>query len=522
VSVWVRWAAGVVCAVGCVLAVVASATAQPVAQAKYGGVLVYGQALAAPDSLDPTLYHSIGSSEIFGAICEGMYTTDQKLNVVPQLAASMPTISSDKLTYTIQLRQGIVFNDGTPFNAQAVVTTYERDLNLPGSARASSLSYIGSVDASGPYTVIFHLTSRFSPLLQVLTYPVMSPTQLQKLGTNFGTDPVCVGPFMYDSQVAGSSVTVIKSPYYYNKYAVRLDKIVFLNIPDLATAAADLEAGDVQVVDSLGPGDVASVQATKGLAVIEQDTIGYYSVTLNLGNKNGTGKLPYSTVNTPLAQSPKLRQAFEEAINRKALAKVLAPTAQAGCTMIAPSSPHYDSSVKCTPYDPADAKRLVAASGITNPTVNLIAWNNVTVLAAQVIQSEEQAVGINVVIATMDFPTALTQAYAGNFAAMIIGNTFTVDPSLALLQLVGTNGSLNKSGFSNPQLDFDLANYFKSTSARSHEILLHSAEEILADDRPVIVLYHPIAFIGYSTSLTGVQADHNGSPYRIAFAQYVG
>jgi peptide/nickel transport system substrate-binding protein len=509
-------------ALGWGLAVVAAATGHRAMRVRYGGQLVYGQALAAPDVLDPTLSHSQGSAEVYDVTCEGMYTTDKRLNVVPQLATSMPTISPDKLTYTIQVRQGVMFNDGTPFDAQAVVTTYERDISLPGSARASSLSYVGSVTASGQYTVVFHLTSRFSPLLDVLTYPIMSPAQLQKLGTNFGSDPVCVGPFMYDSQVPGVSVTVIKSPYYYNKYAVHFDKIVFLVLPDSATAAANLEAGDVQVVDSLGSGDVARVQATKGLAVIQQDTTGYNSVTVNLGNKNGTGNLPYTTVNRPLAQSPKLLQAFEEAIDRNALAHVLAPTAQPGCTMIAPLSPYYDPTVKCTPYDPADAMKLVAASGIANPSVILLVPNaTVPVLIAQFIQSEEAAVGIKVSLDLADFPSALAQAYAGNFDAMIVGNTFSVDPGLGMLGLVGTDGSFNKSGFSNPQLNFDLANYFKSTSARSHKVLLHAAEEILANDRPVIVLFHPIVFIGYSTSLAGIQAV-NGSFYRIAFAQYTG
>jgi peptide/nickel transport system substrate-binding protein len=523
VSGRVRLAAGVACALGCVLAAVPPATPEPLAQAKYGGVLVYGQVLAAPDFLDPSLYHSLGSVEVFNAICEGMYRTDLKLTVVPQLAASMPTISPDKLTYTIQLRHGLVFNDGTTFDAQAVVTTYERDINLPGSSRAATLSYIRSVTASGPYTVIFHLSSRFSPILQVLTYPIMSPTQLQKLGTNFGTDPVCVGPFMYDSQVPGTSVTVIKSPYYYGKYAVHLDKIVFLALPDMSTAAADLEAGDVQVVDALGSGDIAAVQATKGLAVIKQDTLGYLSLTVNLGNKNGIGNLPYTTVNRPLAQSPKLLQAFEEAIDRNALTKLVAPVAQPGCTMIAPASPYYDSTVKCTPYDPADARKLVAASGITNPTVTLLVGNfTVTELLAQAIQAEESAVGIKVVIDVTDFPTVLAQSQAGNFDVMIVGNSFSTDPGLALLQLLGTNGNSNRSGFSNPQLDLDLANYFKSTSVGSHKILLHSAEEILANYRPVIVLYHLINFLAYNTSLTGIQVDHAGSFYRIAFAQYTG
>jgi peptide/nickel transport system substrate-binding protein len=502
-----------------VLVLAAAASAEPSRQGRYGGVLVVAQTIAPPDTLDPATAGSPGSDEIFDAICERMYTTDEQLNFVPQLATSMPTISPDKLTYTIQLRQGIVFNDGTPFNAQAVVTSYERYMSI--QAATYPWSYIASITASGPYTVVFHLTSRFSPLLQVLMRPIMSPTQLQKLGTNFGSDPVCVGPFMYDSQVPGVSVTVIKSPYYYDKYAVHLDKIVFLNVPDTATAAADLEAGDVQLVDSLGPGDIAAVQGTKGLGVIEHDTIGYESVTINIGNKTGFTN-PYATVNTPLAQSPKLRQAFEEAIDRNALAKVLFPTAQPGCTMIAPASSYYDPTVKCTPYDPAAARKLVAASGITNPTVTLnVRSATVPLLIAQFVQAEEAAVGINVVLNIIgDATTYRAQAYAGNFDAAIFGNSFTVDPSTGMLSLVGTGGNGNKSGFSNPPLDLDLANYVKSTSARSHKVLLHSAEEILVNERPIIILYHPIAFIGYNTSLTGVQADANVLPYRIAFAQY--
>ncbi len=56
------------------------------------------------------------------------------------LAAALPVLSKDKLTYTIQLRQGIVFNDGTPFNAQAVVTTVQRFMTYPGARRARATS----------------------------------------------------------------------------------------------------------------------------------------------------------------------------------------------------------------------------------------------------------------------------------------------------------------------------------------------------------------------------------------------
>src|SRR5262249_26064319 len=143
---------------------------------------------------------------------------------------ALPTISADKLTYTIPLRKGIVFNDGTPFNAAAVAATIQRDQTIPGSSRASDFSAVDSVTAAGPYTAVFHLKTRFTPLTAILAGGsgyILSPTQVAKLGANFGTDPMCVGPFTFDNRVAGDSVTVVKSPYYYNRGAVHLDKIVF-------------------------------------------------------------------------------------------------------------------------------------------------------------------------------------------------------------------------------------------------------------------------------------------------------
>src|SRR5262249_48927826 len=150
-------------------------------------------------------------------ICESLYTLDAKLDIVPWLAAALPVISQDRLTYTIPLRKGIVFNDGTPFDAAAVVTTVQRDMTLPGSPQAANLPAIDTVPASGPLTVVIHLKERYSPLAAGLQLPIMSPAQLAKLGSSFGTNPVCVGPFMFDSRVPGDSVTVIKSPYYYNR-----------------------------------------------------------------------------------------------------------------------------------------------------------------------------------------------------------------------------------------------------------------------------------------------------------------
>jgi peptide/nickel transport system substrate-binding protein len=275
------------------------------------------------------------------------------------------------------------------------------------------------------------------------------------------------------------------------------------------------------VVDSLGSSDVAGVEATRGLAMIRSPTLGYGCLEVNLGNANGVGNLAYATVNRPLAQSAKLRQALEEAIDRNALAKALGLSFQQGCTFIAPSSPDYDQTIKCALCDPADAMKLVAASGIPNPTAHLLVTNATgPLLAAQAIQTEEQAVGINVVIDDPGFPAVISETRAGNFDTVFDGHGLGVDPGLALLNLVDTQRSLNYTGFSSPQLDLIIANYLKSTSARSQKTLLHAAEEILVNARSTIILGHPIDFLGY-TSLTGIQAV-NGGFYRVAFAQYTG
>src|SRR4029077_14783654 len=129
--------------------------------------------------------------EVMPVICERLYIFDANSQIVPQLAAALPTISKDKLTYTIKIRQGIQFNDGTPLNADAVVTSIERMITLPGSSHTSDFASVDTIAATGDYTVVIHLKVRFTPLTAALAGTggvVMSPAQLTKLGASFGTN----------------------------------------------------------------------------------------------------------------------------------------------------------------------------------------------------------------------------------------------------------------------------------------------------------------------------------------------
>jgi peptide/nickel transport system substrate-binding protein len=512
--------------VGFVLAlvVVAAAFAQP---ARNGGTLVVGLTLGDPGNLDPSFSGgSFSAAEIYKAMCLRLYDYDLKVHLVPELAAALPTISRDRLTYTIPLRRGVKFNDGTPFTAQAVVTTIERDQTIPGGTRRSNLAPITHIEAASRYTVVIRLAARYTPLTKELASAdgvIMSPTQLARLGDRFGTAPVCVGPFMYDGRVAGDSVTLVKSPYFYDRKHVHLGRIVFKAEPNSAAALAALRAGDLQVIDSIPASELPGLDG-RSVRVLSARSLGYEAIYINLGNTHGVGNVPSTTAANPLASSPRLREAFEEAIDRTTLAKVVfGGHALPGCTPVSPVSPvftAFEAGIRCTSFDPARAKALVAASGTASPTVHLLAsTDTVSLELAQFIQAEEAAVGIKVVIDATDRATTLARISAGSFDAWLGSWSGSPSTDRNIFQFVASAGSSNWSGYSNPRLDVVLANTRKATTGKALATLYRAAQQIILADRPLIYLYHPVVYAAVAANVRGVQLPFDAL-LRVAFAQY--
>jgi peptide/nickel transport system substrate-binding protein len=467
-----------------VLAIGSTAGASTKASTKFkpGGTLTVAMTQGEPDALDPTLARTFSGREVFLTMCEKLYDLNAKTHIVPQLASALPTVSKNKLNVTIPLRHGIKFNDGTPFDSAAVVATMKRDLTLTGSVRASEISSVASVKAKGRYKVVFHLKTPYSPLLAQLadrSGMILSPQQIKKLGANFAQHPVCVGPFMYKGRIAGDSITVVKSPFYYAKAKVHLSKIVFKIYNDTTAAAEALKAGTVQAIDALAPTDIPSIKADKKLHVVKAAGLGYGGITINIGNKHGLLHLPYQNVGTDLARSPSLRKAFEMAINRKTLNRVVFNhTVLPGCTPISQSSSWFDKSIKCTPYNPKQAKQLVKKSGISNPTVNLmVPTGTVALREAQFIQAEEAAVGIKMNVQSTD------------------------------------------SGYSKKTVDKLLNKARRASSTKSRRGDYKTVVGTIIKDRPLIYLDHPIANAGLSKKLAGIKM-YPDTLLRVAFAGY--
>src|SRR5262249_28014102 len=163
-----------------------------------------------PDNLDPTTAGSYVGRIVLAAMCDKLFDIDQNLNIIPQLALSHET-SEDGKTVTIKLRPNVKFQDGEPFNAEAVKFTLDRHMTQANSLRKADLAQVDKVEIADPLTVKLLLKAPFSPLIAQLTDRagmMVSPKAVKEAGDKFVQKPVCAGPFKFVERVVQDHITV--------------------------------------------------------------------------------------------------------------------------------------------------------------------------------------------------------------------------------------------------------------------------------------------------------------------------
>jgi peptide/nickel transport system substrate-binding protein len=494
------------------------------AQVKDGGTLTVALS-ADPDKLDPTLSRSLYSRYVFHTMCEKLYDLGPDAKIVPQLATALPTISSDGLSLTIPLRQGVKFADGGTLDSAAVKTTINRGLTLKGSGRKSELGPISSIETPDPNTVVIKLSKPFAPLTAALADRagmVLSPTAVAKLGANFSTAPVCVGPFKFASRVAQNSIKVVKDPLYYDAAKVHLDAIEYRIITDSSIRTANLKSGDAQVADSLSAQDAPTLQKDSSMTVLQSDSLGYQGLTINVGNANGIDN-PTKTLDTPIAKDPRIRQALEASIDREALVKSLFNGLNTvACSPISPKSEFTsDAAQVCPPHDPAKAKQLLSQAGATTPyKISMITSNNPDSLRlAQALQAMVKEGGFDLVIKPVEYTALLDQQDRGDFELLQLGWSGRVDPDANTFAFVGTGGSQNVAGNSDPAMDKLLIDARQSRDKAQRIQLYGQVVTRLHETDPIIYLYRSRNLTGVSNKVKGVQTYPDGV-IRTAFAGF--
>lgn len=459
-----------------------------------------------PDVLDPDQARTFVGRIVFESLCDKLVNITPGLEFKPELATEW-SWSDDGTELTMKLREGVVFHDGTPFNAAAVVANIERSKTLPESRRKSELASVETVTASNDYEVKFKLTAPDATLIAQLSDRsgmMLSPTAATEKGLDLGTAPVCSGPYKFAERVQQDRIVLEKFADHYDAGAYAFDRLIFLPIPDTSVRLANLRSGDLDMLERLAPSDAAAVKGDSSLVYADATSLGYQGITVNLNNGD--------RANTPFGKDRRVRQALSLAIDRDVINQVVFEGVYApGNQPFPPSSPWYDASLPVPARDVEKAKALLAEAGVDRIAVEIQSPNNpVQQQLMQVIQSMAAEAGIDISIRATEFASMLQEQTAGNYQATQVGWSGRTDPDGNIHSFVTCAGGLNDSKFCNEEVDRLLNAARTSTDPAVRKQSYDAAAKILNDELPIIYLYHQTWIWALSNKVKGFTAYPDG------------
>ncbi|MGW3570588.1 ABC transporter substrate-binding protein [Streptomyces sp. NPDC000941] len=467
-----------------------------------------------PDKLDPTLASTAVGRTVFSAMCEKLYDVDQDNQVVPQLAAELPKTTDHGRTVTIRLRKGIRFGDGTRLDARAVKTSLERHKTLSGSTRAGELKPVTGVSAIGDDTVRLRLSEPYVPLLSLLadrSGMVMSPKALKTYGDRFASHPTCVGPFRYAERVVGDRIVLRKDPYYYDAAKVRLDQVVYRTITDGNVRMANLLSGDIQVGDQMDPVQVGRALTEPGLRLFHSPSLGYYGLTLNIGNTKGAGEPP-GRIDTPIARDVRVREAFDLSLDRALINKIVFQGMYRPTCGPLPEGTPYATAADCPPADPARARRLLRQAGVSTPVpVRLqVSTTPEDSRLGQVVQAMAREAGFEVTLRPTEFATGLQHARSGDFQAATTNWSGRLDPAGNIDAFAGTGGAQNYGGLSDPAIDKLIADGHSTAEVTDRKKIYERLVAAVRDRHTVLYLIQPNNYVSATKDIAGLRVLGDG------------
>jgi peptide/nickel transport system substrate-binding protein len=460
-----------------------------------------------PDVLDPTLARTFVGRVVFAALCDKLFDIDEKLNIVPQLATGYEW-SADSKSLTIKVRPGVTFHDGEKLDAAAVKYNIERHKTLPGSNRRGELAPVASVDVVDPMTVRLNLSAPFAPLLAQLADRagmMVSPKAAQDAGDKFGVKPVCSGPFRFVERVAQDRIVLERYPNYWNKGNIFLEKVIYTPIVDATVRLANLKSGQLDLIERMAPSDVAGLKTDSRFHVAKITEIGYQGITINVGKSDLAQK-------NPLGKDPRVREAFELAIDREGIVQVVMEgEATVGNQWVAPDNPYYAKNMPVPKRDVAKAKALLAEAGVANPSFTLVTpTTSDAQKIAQVVQAMVKEAGFDVKIQSTEFATSLDMADKGQFEAYVLAWSGRADPDGNIYSFDACKQPLNYAGYCKPEVD-EILN--RSRTAREKAERQKAYDQLAAialKDRPIVYLFHRHWLWAYSTKLSGLRTIPDG------------
>lgn len=489
------------------------------------GALVVGMQYE-PVTLDPHVTGQANAIRILNNVVDTLVYADDVGGLNPFLATGWD-VSDDGLVYTFQLRDDVVFHDGTPFNAEAVKFNFDRIMD-PATASQSAISALqpyASSEVLGEFEIRVTLSEPSAIWLRnIATGPVgmLSPTAVAALGDQIARAPVGSGPFVITQWIDKESVTMVRNDAYAwgpsvvdHSGPAFLDSITFRFIPENQVRFGTLETGETNIIEDVPALFAQFLEGNDALELI---------------NTPYPGSARQFMINTQQFPTDDLavRRAMMYATDAAGIINSLyggVPPIGNGPMTAATFGAVVGIQQATYPYDPERARSILDEAGwvegadgirvkdgqrlalVANSLADVPEYGELT----QVIQAQLREVGMDVSIKSL----ARSPWYASNaegdynFVGMALWNT---DPNM-LRMLYGTNGSVfTWSHYSNPEFDALVNEGARLTDVDARLELYAQAQRILVDDAVVLPIYDQVNLLGKQANIEGIFFDQNAYP----------
>ncbi|MGE8485398.1 MAG: ABC transporter substrate-binding protein [Pseudomonas sp.] len=479
-----------------------------------------------PAGFDPGQY-TTGTD--FDASAEAMFNRLTQFErggtaVIPGLATKWD-ISSDGLTYTFHLREGVKFHT-TPyfkptreFNADDVLFTFNRMINKDDPFRKAyptEFPYftdmgmdtnITKIDKVDDHTVKFTLKDVDAAFIQNMAMSFASiqsaeyAAQLLKEGkaADINQKPIGTGPFVFKSYQKDSNIRYTGNKDYWKPDDVKIDNLIFAITTDPSVRIQKLKKNECQITLFPRPADLKALKEDKTLKMPEQAGFNLGYIAYNVMDKVKGSNEP-----NPLADL-RVRQALDMAVNKpQIIDSVYQGAGQLAVNAMPPTQWSYDTTIKDAKYDPEKAKQLLKEAGVKEGT-EIVLWampvqrpyNPNAKLMAEMLQSDWKKIGLNVKITSYEWGEYIKRSKGGENQAMIIGwSGDNGDPDNWLNVLFGCD-SLSGNNFSkwcDKKFDGLVKEAKRTTDQAKRTELYKQAQHVLKDAVPMTPIAHSTVF----------------------------
>lgn len=453
-------------------------------------------------SMDPYFALESATFSVLSNIFESLTDISPEMTIVPQLATSWENL--DPHTWEFELREGVTFQGGQPFDAEDVRYSIRRAIDWKPSRLRSEIPTVDRVEIVDPLTVRITTTVPDAILPTRLASLFILDMESSEAGIAaegddwLATNPNGTGPYKLESWIKDSELILAANDRYWGgKPEVR--RLNFVATTNEATRIASFLNGNIDILVNVPVGDVQRVEATPGFAVLRQPSLRLIYLGLDCGRDVSPG-VPGSPPN-PL-KNILVRRAIYAAINEDLIVeKVMNGLAEPAGQLFPEGVIGYDPSIKRQPYDPDLARRLLAEAGYPEGfKVRLDAPNDRYVTdegIASAIAGQLARVNIEVEVQAIPKARFFPLEQAGDSSFFLIGwaNTngdgtgsfdhllHSMDPEKNL------GGSNTSTAYSNPEIDRISEAAASEFDPEKRNAMLQEANRIAMEELPHIPLH---------------------------------